>query len=435
MKLEGRSVLVIGMGRSGNAALELLRGAGARSSAYDRDPSRLAGLPDDVERHSGDAPPALDAFDLAIASPGVSLPPDERIVPEVDLAAEHLRSTLIGVTGTNGKSTTTALIAACLRESGLDAQTGGNFGTPLCALVESAPEYVVAELSSFQLERARRLRPRVGVLLNLAPDHLDRHGSLKAYAAAKARLADLQRPGDTLVFNADDPWARDVRARDGVRRLGFSERSPQADGAFVESGGLVLARAGRPLLSVPLARLSRAARSPLSNALAAAAAAHAAGAALEAISGALCRFEGLPHRGAEVCTRGGVRYVDASKATNPAAAAVSLSAEPGPLIWLAGGRNKGLDFGGLSAAARGVRLAVLFGESGPALAESLAGSCPTERVARLADAVVRAAEIALPGETVLLAPACASFDEFRSFEERGARFAELARSLSDGGSA
>ena len=435
MKLAERSVLVIGMGRSGKAALDLLRGAGARVSAYDRDPSRLADLPGDVQRHSGDTPPALDAFDLAIASPGVALLPDERIVPEVDLAAEHLRSTLIGVTGTNGKSTTTALIAACLRESGMNAQTGGNFGTPLCALVETPPEYVVAELSSFQLERARRLRPRVGVLLNLAPDHLDRHGSLEAYASAKARLADLQRPGDTLVFNADDPWAREVRARDGVERLGFSERSAQGDGAFVESDHLVLARAGRCALRLPLARLSRAARVPLANALAAAAAAHAAGAETEAISGALGRFEGLPHRGVEVCTRRGVRYVDASKATNPAAAAVSLRAETGPLVWLAGGRNKGLDFGGLSAAARGVRVALLFGESAPALAESLAGVCPTQRVARLADAVGRAAEIARPGETVLLAPACASFDEFRSFEERGARFAELARSQSDGGTA
>ncbi len=433
MSHAGENVLVLGLARSGHAAVELLLRAGARVCAYDRKAEALAGLPPEVQRICSPAPPDFAAFDTVVASPGVPVAASEKLVPEVDLAAEFLDAPLVGVTGSNGKSTTTVLIGQMLAASGFDTGVGGNLGTPLCALVGRGHARIVAELSSFQLEHARKLHASVAVLLNLAPDHLDRHGSLASYGAAKARLAELQTPEDALVVNFDDDWARRVSERAPARSFAFSTEQRLPSGAYLDGKDLVLAGDGQIGLRLPLDELSSASRRPVANALAAALAAQLAGATPEAIRTTLARFEGLPHRLRDVCVRAGVRYVDDSKATNPAAAIASLLAQTTPVVWLAGGRNKGLDFGDLASVARRarVRQALVYGESAADLERALAGVCPVERVATLAQAVTRAAGCALPGDVVLLAPACASFDQFSSFEERGQRFAELAGALPD----
>ena len=321
-----------------------------------------------------------------------------------------------------------------LEASGFATGVGGNIGTALCSLVGRGSAWLVAELSSFQLEHARELHADVAVLLNLAPDHLDRHGSLERYGEAKARLALLQRPDAWLVANRDDEWSRGVAQRAPARVAEFSTRSPVGNGAFLELDALVLTRDGDRRARIPLAELSTASRRPVDNALAAAAAADLAGASESAIRSVLARFEGLPHRVRDVCVRRGVRYVDDSKATNPAAAAASLLAQTAPVIWLAGGRNKGLAFAELADVARRarVRAAILYGESAGELELALGDAVPVELAKDLPEAVARAAALAQPGDVVLLAPACASFDQFKSFEERGQRFAELARALPEG---
>ena len=431
MRYDGERVLVLGAGRSGRAALRLLVARGARVTLYDRDPASAADLPDGIECLHGPVPPPFDAFDRVVQSPGVPAAPHPRLVPEVDLAAAELQGPLVGVTGTNGKSTTSVLIGEMLEQSGLSVAVGGNLGTALCELVDEKADWLVAELSSFQLEHARAVRARVAVLLNLAPDHLDRHGSLEAYGRAKARLAELQESAGVLVVNADDSWARGVAERSAARVLRFSTRAPCRPGGFLEGDELVIALPDDAELRIPTEALSHASRTPLQNALAAAVTAAACGASPTATRAVLTGFEGLPHRGALVCVRGGVRFVDDSKATNPAAAVQSLAAQPQPIVWIAGGRNKGLDLAALAPAARAVRAALVIGEAAPELADALRPATEVVEVGTLAEAVREAARRAGPGGSVLLAPACTSLDQFASFEERGARFAELARALPD----
>jgi UDP-N-acetylmuramoylalanine--D-glutamate ligase len=431
MTYANRHVLVLGLGRSGCAAARLLVRLGARVTGYDRNPSRGDELGAAVERVSGDAPPDLRAFDAVIASPGFPLPAGADVVPEVDLAATQLEAPLVGVTGTNGKSTTVELIGDMLRRSGQRVAVGGNLGTALSALVDEPADTFVVELSSFQLERASRLHPRVAVLLNLAPDHLDRHGDLAAYGRAKSRLAALQTESDTLVVNLDDAWARRVPAR--AQRVGFTLAGFEQDGGCLDGKDLLIREAGAERVRISLEVLGPGVRAWPANALAAALAAFAAGASTAGVREALERFEGLPHRGRLVCVRDGIRYVDDSKATNPAAAVASVLAQPGPVIWLVGGRNKGLSFDALADAAPCARLAIAYGEAAPDLDEALGAHMEVARAANLDEAMGIAASRTVAGEVVLLAPACASFDQFASFEARGEQFSALARALPERG--
>ncbi len=435
MTYAGKRVLVLGLGRSGAAAARVLVRAGAHVVGYDRDPARGTELPGGMQRASGDAPPAFDAFDAVVQSPGFPAAAHPRLLPEVDLAVEFLSAPIAGVTGSNGKSTTTTLLGEMLAESGQRVAVGGNLGTALCDFVGLELERVVAELSSFQLEHARRLHADVAVLLNLAPDHFDRHGTLEAYGAAKARLAELQQPGDALVANLDDVWARRVAARSPARVVYFSERERPKRGAFLAGPDFVVAHEGGEWLRLPRAELSWACRTPIQNALAAAAAAAECGAQPDAVRRVLARFAGLPHRATLVCERAGVRWIDDSKATNPAAAARSLGALDAPVIWIAGGRNKGLDFAELRPFVSRVRIALLIGEAAGELAAALGGALESVAVGSLESAVAEAARRAQSGDVVLLAPACTSLDQFRSFEERGDRFAALARALPASGGA
>jgi len=425
----GRKALVLGAGSSGRASGRLLARLGARVTVYDRNPAALADLGFAAETLVAEKIPSFAGFDWIVQSPGVPVPAHARLLPEVDLAAAFLRAPLVCITGSNGKSTTTVLIAEMLRASGIRVALGGNLGTPLCALVDEPADWVVAELSSFQLEHARRVHASVAVLLNLAPNHFDRHGSLAEYAAAKARLADLQGPDATLVVNLDDDWARGVGERRRTGVLGASLEGRAGAAARLRDAHVEVALAGTPWLRMELSALSPACRRYPLNALTATLAAASAGAAPDGVERTLRGFDGLPHRAQRVAVLRGVTYVNDSKATSPAAAIGSLAAESAPVVWLLGGVNKGIDMRSLAPSARRTRTTIAFGKAGDEIAEALRGTTEVVHVPHLADAVREAAARAQPGDVVLLAPACASFDEFRNYEERGERFAALVRSL------
>ncbi len=429
MKYQGQSALVLGMGRSGKSVAELLLREGARVTVYDRNPDCYDGLDARVHRAPSEQTPSFEAFDFVVASPGFPVNADAKLRPEVDIAAAFIHGSVIGVTGTNGKSTTSVLIYEMLKTDGKQTLVGGNLGIPLSDLTQQAADFVVAELSSFQLEFAHTLHLDVAVALNLTPDHLDRHGSLEAYAAAKARIAKLQTESDHLVFNADDPWA-DAIAKDAIAMTHrFSAMRPLDHGACIDANRFLIRDQGNEILSLPLEDLSPAARSPVSNALAAALAAYVLGVSADSIKQTLLEFDGLAHRSQLVCTRDGVRFVNDSKATNPAAALASVNAQPPPVVALFGGRNKGLDFEPLRGTADRLRAAILFGESAADLELCLGGRITTVETDSLEAAVAAAVARAESGDTVLLAPACTSFDAYRSFEERGEHFAALVRAL------
>jgi UDP-N-acetylmuramoylalanine--D-glutamate ligase len=441
-ELAGSRVLVLGLGLSGRSSARFCAEQGARVVAADeRAASELRGLDEtgpDIELRLGEPFPDAADFDLVVPSPGV--PPDryraraKRVWGDVELAGRALAVPLVAVTGTNGKSTTTHLIAHALHSAGMRVAAAGNVGEPALDLVGQPLDVAVLEVSSFQLETTESFRPRVAVILNLSPDHLDRHGSFEAYRDAKARILANQTPEDTAVLSADDPAVWSLAAAARARVLPFSSRGPLAQGAWLDAGAAVLREPGRNPRLVPLPELRLVGEHNRENALAALAAAWAAGADPLAAAAALARFPGLPHRMEKLGLKAGVAFVNDSKATNPAAALRALTGAGGPVVWIAGGRDKGLDFAALAdAAAARVRAALLVGEASGKLEAALAGRVPTRTAASLEDAVREATRLAEPGDVVLLAPACASQDMFRDFEERGECFRAAVGSLDDGG--
>jgi UDP-N-acetylmuramoylalanine--D-glutamate ligase len=373
-------------------------------------------------------------FDLVVPSPGV--PADRylggarRVWGDVELAYRALSIPIVAVTGTNGKSTTTALIASMLRAAGLRAAAAGNIGTPALDLVGEALDVAVLEVSSFQLEATDAFRSRVAVILNLTPDHLDRHGSFETYVAAKARILAAQRAEDVAILNFDDSAVRELAASARARVVPFRTRGPLERGAWLDAGALALRLGDAPPQRLSLDGLQLAGRHNRENALAALCAAACAGADPEKALYALAAFEGLPHRTQIVARRSGVLFVDDSKATNPGAALSSLASFEAPLVWIAGGRDKDLDLTELAdAASRRVRAAVLLGEAAEKLVRALAEPVEIHIVDCIEDAVRKAAQLARPGDVVLLSPGCSSLDQFRSFEERGRRFRAAVEAL------
>lgn len=440
----GAGVLVMGMGRSGHAAASLILAAGAVPLLADDAPEQLASPAVDAlmaegARRAGDD--ALDAASLVVVSPGVpgSHPilaaARMRRVPvwgELELAYRYCPARMLAVTGSDGKSTTCALLAHLLSVSGKNTILAGNIGTPLSALVSqlSPDTYAVVEVSSYQLETAERLRPWIAALLNVAPDHLERHGSLEDYARVKARLFARQGPGDWCVVNGDRPDLAGVVPETGACVLTFSATQAVRDGAFVREGWLCQAEGGQSRAVLPLRELSLPGHHNLENALAALAVLLPLALPVERLAEGLRSFRGLPHRIEEVGTVRGVRYVNDSKATNVHAASTGLASMSGSIVLLAGGKDKGLSFAPLADAARGrVRVVIAYGQAGPRIARELSAALPTRCVDDLAAAVTTAAEEARPGEVVLLSPACSSFDAYRSFEERGDHFKALVRAL------
>jgi UDP-N-acetylmuramoylalanine--D-glutamate ligase len=440
MEPAGKRVMVVGLGASGRAAAHFLASRGAHLVLTDlRADIERDGLPEGELRLGGDDPDWLSGVDVVVTSPGV--PRDARLLrearrraipvrSEIELAACFVRAPIVAVTGTNGKSTVTVLAADMLKASGLKVFAGGNLGTPLIEAASGCYDVAVAEISSFQLEWIDTFRPHVGVHLNLSADHLDRYRDLEDYAAAKARLFANQDADDFAVLCRDDPevWKLAERVRSRVVSFGLSR--PDSTPAVWCDGGKIGFAIDGVRGAIDAGGFGLRGTHNLSNAMAAAAAALVAGAEAPAIERALAGFRGLPHRIEIVRDVEGVTYVDDSKGTNVGATVEAIRSFDAPLVLIAGGRDKGGDYGPLCAAARGrVRCAILIGEARERMKQALAGACEVVVVETLTEAVERARRLARRGDVVLLSPACSSFDQFRDYAERGQVFQELVRSL------
>lgn len=439
-----RRALVVGLGTSGRAAARLLRSSGIEvvlaDDATDLDVDDLRAEEFEIVL-GGDAAALLDRVDLVVPSPGVPerAPVLRRAVdlgipiwsePEVGQRLAPHR--LLGVTGTNGKTSTTELITAMLTAAGIPASACGNIGRPVTEAVLDAEvdTVLVAELSSFQLRFVTSLRVEVGVLLNLAEDHLDWHGDLTAYGQAKARLWEGQEPDDWAVTSREDARCRALRDQHARgRHADFSGTAPVERGVGLEGDRLVR-RVGSQVASlIGLEELTSRAPHHVANVAAAATVASLAGASDAAIAAAAREYRAGRHRFETVAEIGGVTYVDDSKATNVHAAAAAL-AGVGDVVWIGGGRAKGVELSALAGALQHTRAAVLIGEAAEQLQQVCAGvGVPAVHAGSIEAAVAAAAARAVPGSTVLLAPACASFDQFRDYHERGERFAAAVRTL------
>ena len=450
-------ILVLGLGRSGREAARIaaiLVSDGRARSVTALDTAQTVELQQVAERLRSlgvrvvlGATTVEGRFGVCVASPGIPPHADlmkaaavaaDRVISEVEFAFLLSSQPWIAITGTNGKTTTTALVTHLLNTAGIPARSVGNYGPPAveAAVEASRSEVLVAEVSSFQLAHIDTFHPRVAVLLNITPDHLDWHGSLSSYAADKARVFENLEAGDTAVIDVDDPGSRPyaqlLEAR-GVEVVRVSLLEHHASGANAAGGVLVLETRGGPVRLVRTDELQIRGSHNVSNALAAAAAAHALGATPAALRSGLSSFEPIEHRLEPAGVVDGAAWFNDSKATNPDAVFKALTAFPEqPLIVLLGGRNKGNDFGPLAAAvcAR-AKAAVLFGEARGELARAFRGAAVhVVEAVSLSDACEAARALAEPGDAVVLSPACASFDEFTSYEHRGKVFKSIVAAMS-----
>ncbi|HEY2029439.1 MAG TPA: UDP-N-acetylmuramoyl-L-alanine--D-glutamate ligase [Myxococcales bacterium] len=420
MNLNGRTALVVGMGKSGQAAARLLRAKGAQ----------VFGADDKLPGQRKVAPQALNGIDLVVASPGIPLDKPifvearERgveLLGEVELASRFIDEPVVGITGTNGKSTTTALSGHLLSTAGLRVFTGGNLGNALSnrVLDQGQLDVTVCELSSYQLESIESFRCAAATVLNVTPDHLDRYASLDDYAKAKARIFENQRPGDRAVLNAADARVREMKTNPGVERVLIDPRAQKA-----AAGG-----SQKPALTLRAPTLRGAHN--LENALAAAALVKHFGVQGDVLQRGLDSYPGLPHRLEPVRTLNGVEWVNDSKATNVDSVEKSLTAFPGNVLLILGGRGKGAPYAPLRPLVKErVKAILTIGEDAAKVAEELGDLKPLHACETLPNAVRKASELARPGDVVLLSPACASYDQFNNFEERGDTFKELVRRLS-----
>jgi UDP-N-acetylmuramoylalanine--D-glutamate ligase len=449
--LVGETIGVLGLARSGLAAARLALARGARVYASDgADNPQTRRAADQVAAMGGLAEVGrhdlgkLARCDKIVLSPGI--PPTAAVlrapeiahvpvIPEIEFAFGLLECPVIAITGTNGKTTVTSLIGHLLREHGEDAAVGGNIGTALSELVmrEPQPRVAVVETSSFQLGGIREFNPRIGVLTNLAPDHLDWYSSVDSYYADKAHLFRNATGESRWVLNGEDEKARHLPGDAPGTRYYFRVQSPlpadERGGWLAEDGWLVLRLDdGREERILPADRLRILGPHNVANALAASIAARLAGASPESIARGLQSFEAPPHRLEPVGEVDGVLWINDSKATNVASTQVALKSMTRPTVLLLGGRHKGEPYTELLPVMGRVRAVLAFGEAAPIIEGDLAGKAPVERVhGGFDDVVRRARELARPGDAVLLSPACSSFDLFVNYEERGKRFAQLAR--------
>lgn len=449
--LAGETMGVLGLARSGLAAARLALSRGASVYASDAGSSDAAkAAAEQVRAMGGDA--EVGGHDLAklaacgriVLSPGIpptaSVLKEEAIrgvpvIPEIEFAYDQLDSPVIAITGTNGKTTVTALIEHLMRADGIDAVAGGNIGTALSELAmrEPQPAWAVVECSSFQLAGIDRFTPRIGILTNLAPDHLDWYDDVEAYYADKARLFTNASAGSRWILNAEDERARTLIGDAPGTRLYFRvETAPEsADelGGWVDGGALMIRTgAGRTERLADAADLQILGPHNIANALAAALAARLAGASVDGIAQGLRTFEAPAHRLEPVVEKDGVLWINDSKATNIASTRVAVRGMTRPTVLLLGGKHKGEPYTELLPDLAHVKTIVAYGEAAPTIVADLEGKAPVERVDGCFDDVVEhARRIARPGDAVLLSPACSSFDMFRNYEERGKRFAQLAR--------
>jgi UDP-N-acetylmuramoylalanine--D-glutamate ligase len=447
IELAGKKVLVVGLARTGIATALFCAARGARVTATEARPEaevaetaaklRAAGVTLELGGHR---PETFAGQDLIVPSPGVppmmpALAAARAIgVPvwsEIELAWRFLRGRLICITGSNGKTTTTSLIGHILETAGMPVQVAGNIGTPLVSRVDVSSDagFTVVEASSFQLELISAFRPDIAVLLNITPDHLDRHGSIKAYGGAKARIFENQTQEDAAILNADDAIAPQY-APAGPRVYWFSREKRVVSGCYLRGEEIVFRCDGADSVLLERKWIGLRGAHNLENVLAAAAAARIAGAEPGAIVEGVRTFAGVEHRIEYVATISGVEYFNDSKATNVDATLKALDAFAGNVLLILGGKDKGSDYGILRPALKGhARLALLIGSAAEKIESQLGGVIPVERAGTLARAVEIAARRAQPGDTVLLAPACASFDQFENYEHRGRVFKQLVREL------
>ena len=446
MELKGKKVLVVGLGKSGLAAALFLRRRGAQVTVSDvRSAEALAKdipalLEEGINVEAGGH--GLLTFrrqDLIVVSPGVPLDTPELaqvkafglpVIGELELAARFLKGRILAITGSNGKTTTTALVGEILKAAGFPTLVGGNIGVPVIALIdESTPEtWSVLEVSSFQLESTELFHPSIAVILNITPDHLDRHGSFENYALAKERIFAAQNESDHVVLNADNARAAATAPRSKSRVSWFSLEHPVDAGAWIEDG-FVVYRASKdgaiekimPLSGIPLKGAHN-----VENILAAVTATWLAGAAPEAIRGAIEKFHAVEHRLEFVACINGVDFYNDSKATNVDATAKAIAAFPSGIHLILGGKDKNSDYSTLAPLLRArARAVYTIGTAAAKIESHLRGTIPIHSCETLDKAVSAAAGAAHPGDVVLLAPACSSFDQFENYEHRGRVFKQL----------
>jgi UDP-N-acetylmuramoylalanine--D-glutamate ligase len=446
MELKGKKVLVVGLGKSGLAAALFLRRRGAQVTVSDvRSAEALAKdipalLEEGINVEAGGH--GLLTFrrqDLIVVSPGVPLETPELaqvrnfglpIIGELELAARFLKGRTLAITGSNGKTTTTTLLGEILKEAGLNTLVGGNIGVPVVALIDESTDqtWSVLEVSSFQLESTVEFHPAIAVILNITPDHLDRHGTFENYALAKERIFARQTENDAVVLNADDPRTAAAAPRAPSRVFWFSRSHSVAQGAWIHGENVCF----RMAKDAPIEEIMPASSIPLKgehnveNVLAAVAAARLAGCPAQAVRSAVEKFHAVEHRLEYVTTINGVDYYNDSKATNVDATAKALAAFPEGIHLILGGKDKNSDYTLLSNLLRQrVRAVYTIGSAAAKIESHLRGVVPIHSCETLDKAVAAATAAAHPGEIVLLAPACSSFDQFESYEHRGRVFKQL----------
>ena len=440
-RIRNRRVAVLGLARSGMAACEMLLSHGAQVLASD------AGDTEELRAHAehltdlgawvelgGHSKEALLGADYLVVSPGLkpTIPVLEAaaeigipVFSEIEVAFWLCRCDVIAITGTNGKTTTATLVHEILMAGGMDARLAGNVGVPFSSVAAEASGPVVLEVSSYQLERIEEFHPQVATILNVESDHLDRHGDLESYAETKYRIAENQGHGDTFVLNADDAWSRKAPVASGTRSLFFSTQQFLPEGVFCEDDQLVFRIADRGGAILPLAELAIPGPHNQANAAAAAAMTLAYGVEPAVIAETLRRFKGVPHRIEPLGVKQERRFYNDSKATNIGAMLMALRSVERPIVLVMGGRHKGDDPHAADELIRAkVRAVVAFGEARERFEEAWSKLVPVVLTSNLEEATQRAVSLSRPGDAILLSPACASFDQYASFEERGNRFRE-----------
>jgi UDP-N-acetylmuramoylalanine--D-glutamate ligase len=455
MELKDKKILVVGLARSGIAAAEFLARRGARVTVTDMAEALTLGQPvkrakdlNLVMELGGHRLESFQSADLIVISPGVphTIEPLQRakergipIIGELELASRFIAEPMLAITGTNGKTTTTELVGHILQCSGLKTFVGGNIGRPLIGYAAEGKrvDFLVVEVSSFQLDTIVTFHPRVAVLLNITEDHRDRYADMATYARSKGRIFENQGPGDTAIFNAADPLVGPLLAGVRARKKAFARHDPASTlsdetGAVIERGQILVPSPQGTVQRFDLAQTDLIGPHNAENASAAILAAMAAGVRPQVIQQALSTFKSLPHRLEKVATVNGVHYVNDSKATNVDAVVRALTCFDKPVVLILGGRNKNNDFGQLATHVRRYAAAIIaYGEARNEIKQALCAACPgsLQTAESFEQAFDLARRQAQPGQTVLLSPACASFDLFKNYAERGDAFRQLVGEL------
>jgi UDP-N-acetylmuramoylalanine--D-glutamate ligase len=451
MELDGKRVLVVGLGRSGVASALFLKSRGAQVTVSDAKSEEqlreeIPALLDEgiTVETGGHGERTFRNQDLIVVSPGVPSEAEpiaqarvlgQPVIGEIELASEFLQGEIVAITGSNGKTTTTTLTGEILSKSGLKTLVGGNIGTAAISLVErSTPDTVtVLEVSSFQLETIRKFRPKIAVVLNVTPDHLDRHRTLEAYVDAKARIFENQSGDDFAVLNADDPTCVDLSERTRAQVFWFSRRREVEQGAFVREAQIIFRREGLEVEIMTVSDVPLKGAHNLENSLAAISASMLMGCAPSQIATAVREFKAVEHRLEYVATVRGVQYYNDSKATNVDATIKALESFRANVHLILGGKDKGSDYRVLNDLLRQrVKNVYTIGAAAAKIESQIKGTANILSCGVMDSAVKRASASAIPGDIVLLAPACASFDQFQNYEHRGRVFKDLVRALASG---